>query len=437
MTAPFPLHFSAFIGPNGSHESAWRLAGDASGVLGLGYYAEIGRIAERGLMDAVFLADNIAVPGYRVTYLPQAQFDPVVVLAALAAVTSRVGLIATGSTTYSQPWDLARRFATLDHMSGGRAGWNIVTTSTPLAAANFGRDRHPKKADRYAQAHEFVDVVQRVWDGWADDALVGDQERGLWGDRGRLRPPRFHGQHYDVEGALPFPRSPQGRPVLVQAGQSPDGIGLAARYAELVFSAPPSLADAVGFRAGLRQRAAAAGRGPGLPLVLPALMITLGGTEAEARARAAELEALARPDYRWQHLLYTAGHDPDGFDPDAPLPPALYDGRPLPAGRARRLYEAARAHPGLPLRELARLLAKPGPPQFAGTPRQLADHVIAWQDAGAADGFTIMGTTLPRELAAFADEVVPLLQARGRYRAGYSGSTLRDHLGLARPVGYQ
>ena len=436
MTPPRTLHFSAFTAPNGSHESAWRLAADVRGVLGLGYYAEIGAIAERGLLDAVFLADNIAVPEYRVTYLPQAQFDPVVVLAALAAVTSRVGLIGTGSTTYSQPWDLARRFATLDHMSGGRAGWNIVTTSTPLVATNFGQDRHPGKADRYARAQEFVDVVQRVWDGWEDGALVGDQARGRWGDRGRLHPPRFHGRYYDVEGPLPFPRSPQGRPVLVQAGQSAGGIDLAARYAELVFSAQPALADAAAFRSGLRQRAAAAGRGPGLPLVLPALLITLGGTEAEARAQEAELEALASPEFRWQHLLYTTGHDPDGFDPDAPLPPALYEGRPLPAGRARRLYEAARDHPGRPLRELARLLAQPGPPRFTGTPEQLADHIAAWQDAGAADGFTLMGTTLPRQLAAFADQVVPILQARGRYRTEYSGSTLRDHLGLTRPAGH-
>jgi FMN-dependent oxidoreductase (nitrilotriacetate monooxygenase family) len=435
MMPPRPLHFNAFIWPNGSHESAWRLAGDdVRGVLGLGYYAELGRIAERGLMDAVFLADNIATPEYRVTYLPQTQFDPVVVLAALAAVTSRVGLIGTGSTTYGQPWDLARRFATLDHMSGGRAAWNIVTTSTPLVATNFGQDRHPGKADRYARAHEFVDVVQRVWDGWEDDALVADRERGVWGDRGKLHPPHFHGQYYDVAGTLPFPRSPQGRPVLVQAGQSAAGIGLAARYAELVFSGQPTLADAAAYRSQVRQQAAAAGRGPGLPIVLPALMITLGGTEAEARERVAELDALASPEYRWQHLLYTTGHDPDGFDPDAPLPPALYDGRPLPAGRARGLYEAAREHPGLPLRELARLLAKPGPPHFAGTPQQLAEHIIAWQDAGAADGFTIMGATLPRELTAFVDQVVPVLQARGRYRTAYSGATLRDHLGLARPA---
>ena len=434
-----PLHFNAFIWPNGYHESAWRLAdGDARGVLGLPYYAGIAAIAERGLMDSVFLADNIAIPEYRVTHLPQTQFDPVAVLSALAGTTSRIGLIGTGSTTYSKPWDLARRFATLDHLSGGRAGWNIVTTSTPLVAANFGEASHPEHADRYARADEFVDVVRQAWDSWEDDAVVGDREGGVWGERGKLHAPRFHGKYYDVEGILPFPRSPQGWPVLVQAGQSPAGIGLAARYAELVFSGPPSLAAAVAFRAELHRQATAAGRDPGQLLVLPALMVTLGGTEAEARARASELDELASPEFRWQNLLYMTGHDPDGFDPDAPLPPELYDGRPLPVSRARPLYDAAREHPGLPLRELARLLSEgPAQNQFAGTPEQLADHVIAWQDAGAVDGFTIMGSTLPRELTTFTEQVVPILQSRGRFRTGYTGSTLRDHLGLDRPAGYQ
>ena len=229
-----PLHFSAFIWPNGYHESAWRVVpDDVRGVLGLPYYAGIARIAERGLMDSIFLADNIAIAEYRATYLPQTQFDPISVLSALAAVTSHIGLIGTGSTTYSKPWELARRFATLDHLSGGRAGWNIVTTVTPLAAAAFGEAAHPDHADRYARAHEFVDVVLRAWDSWEDDAVTGDRERGVWAERGKLHPPRFHGQYFDVEGILPFPRSPQGWPVLVQAGQSAAGIGLAARYAEL------------------------------------------------------------------------------------------------------------------------------------------------------------------------------------------------------------
>jgi alkanesulfonate monooxygenase SsuD/methylene tetrahydromethanopterin reductase-like flavin-dependent oxidoreductase (luciferase family) len=226
--------------------------------------------------------------------------------------------------------------------------------------------------------------------------------------------------------------------VLEQAGQSPAGVSLAARYAELVFSGPPSLAAAIAFRAELHRQAAAAGRNPDQVLVLPALMITLGGTEAEARARADKLDELVSPEFRWQNALYLTGHNPDDFDPDVPLPPELYDGRPLPVSGAQRLYEAAREHPGLPLRELAGKLGwGSSQTQFAGTPEQLADRIIAAQDAGAVDGFTIMGSTLPQELRAFADHVVPILQARGRYRTEYTGHTLRDHLGLDRPAGHR
>ncbi len=349
-----PLHFNAFIWPNGYHEAAWRVVdGDVRNVLGLSYYTDIARIAERGLMDSIFLADNIAIAEYRATYLPQTQFDPISVLSALAAVTDRIGLIGTGSTTYSKPWELARRFATLDHLSGGRAGWNIVTTVTPLAAAAFGEKFHPEHADRYAHAHEFVEAVTRVWDSWEDDAVIGDRERGVWADRAKLHEPRFHGEYYDVEGVQPFPRSPQGHPVLVQAGQSAAGIGLAARYAELVFSGPPSLEAAVSFRADLHAQAAAVGRKPDEVLVLPALMVTLGGTEAEARARAQQLEDLASPEFRWQNTLYTAGLDPDAFDPDAPLPAELWAEQSAPSSRAEQLYAAARARPNASLREVA------------------------------------------------------------------------------------
>ncbi len=431
MTAR-PLHFTAFIWPNGYHESAWRVVpDDVRGVLGLPYYADIARIAERGLMDAVFLADNIAIAEYRAAYLPQTQFDPVSVLSALAAVTSDIGLIGTGSTTYSKPWELARRFATLDHLSGGRAGWNIVTTVTPLAAAAFGEPFHPEHADRYARAHEFVEVALRAWDSWAEDAVIGDRERGVWADRGKLHDPRFHGQYYDSSGILPFPRSPQGHPVLVQAGQSAAGIGLAARYAELVFSGPPSLEAAVAFRSDLHAQAAAAGRDPGQVLVLPALMVTLGGTEAEAQARARRLEELMSPDFRWQNALYTAGLDPDAFDPDAPLPPELWTERSAPSSRAELLYAAARARPEASLREVAQqITGGAGQMHFVGTPEQLAAHVTAWQDAGAVDGFTIMGSTQPYELTAFVDHVLPILQRQGRFRTEYAGRTLRDHLGL-------
>jgi FMN-dependent oxidoreductase (nitrilotriacetate monooxygenase family) len=422
------LHFNAFIWPNGYHESAWRVVeDDVRGVLGLPYYAGIARTAERGLMDSIFLADNIAIAEYRVTHLPQTQFDPISVLSALAAVTDRIGLIGTGSTTYNKPWELARRFATLDHLSGGRAGWNIVTTITPLAAANFGEGAHPDHADRYERAHEFVDVVTRAWDSWDDDAIVGDRENGVWADRAKLHAPRFHGRFYDVEGVLPFPRSPQGRPVLVQAGQSAPGIGLAARYAELVFSGPPSLEAAVKFRAELNAQVVAAGRDPKRVRVLPALMVTLGGTEAEAKARAQRLEDLASPEFRWQNALYTAGLDPDAYDPDAPLPAELRaEGG---SSRLQQLAAAARERPDAPLREIAgRITGGAGQVHFVGTPEQLADHVLTWQDAGAVDGFTIMGSTLPYELTAFVDHVVPILQAKGRYRTEYTGSTLREHL---------
>ena len=429
-----PLHFNAFIWPNGYHESAWRVVdADVRGVLGLSYYSDIARIAERGLMDSIFLADNIAIAEYRAAYLPQTQFDPISVLSAVAAGTTHIGLIGTGSTTYNKPWELARRFSTLDHLSGGRAGWNIVTTVTPLAAANFGEPAHPDHADRYARAHEFVEVVTQVWDSWEDGAVIGDRERGVWADRSKLHAPGFHGQYYDVEGVQPFPRSPQGHPVLVLAGQSGAGVELAARHADMVFSGPPSREAAVAFRADLHAQAAALGRDPEQVLVLPALMITLGGTEAEAASRARQLEELASSEFRWQNALYTAGLDPDAFDPNAPLPSHLW-AKPSPSTRADQLYAAARARPEASLREIAQQVAGgAGQSHFIGTPEQLADYIIGWQDAGAVDGFTLMGSTLPYELTAFVDQVVPLLQRRGRYRTAYTGNTLREHLGLQRP----
>ncbi|MDW5594278.1 NtaA/DmoA family FMN-dependent monooxygenase [Conexibacter stalactiti] len=428
------LHLNAFIWPGGYHESAWKVVPEPpESVFDLRWYAEIAGIAERGRLDSLFLADNIALAEHRLEYMPQTQFDPIDLLAALAGLTERIGLIATGSTTYSAPWDLARRFATLDFVSGGRAAWNIVTTGSPLTAANFGLDAHPSHADRYARAQEFVDVVQRVWDAWDDDALVGDKASGLWARRDRVRAPRFEGEHFRVGGALALPRSPQGRPVLVQAGSSPAGIALAARYAELVFSSQPTLEEAVGFRRELRAQAAAAGRSPDAVHVLPSLVYTLAPTEAEARARQQELEELASPEFRWRNLLWVIGLDPDDFDGDQPLPESLLAG-PAPTSQGERVFAAAREQ-RVPLRELARRLAgTPTQATFAGTPEQLAAHIEEWWRAGAVDGFTLMPTTLPHGLRLFVDEVVPLLRRRGIFRSEYAGTTLRDHFGLERPA---
>ena len=365
-----PLHFNAFIWPNGYHESAWRLADDdVRGVLGLPYYAEIARTAERGLMDSVFLADNIAIPEYRVTHLPQTQFDPVAVLSALAGTTSRIGLIGTGSTTYSKPWDLARRFATLDHLSGGRAGWNIVTTSTPLVAANFGEASHPEHADRYARADEFVDVVRRAWDSWEDDAVVGDREGGVWGEPGQAARAALPRQVLRRRRHLAVP------PLTAGMAGARAGRAVPGRYRP---GGPLR-------RAGLLRAALAGGRGRLPGRAAPA------GRRRRARPRSAarparahdhpgrdrgrgpgpgrELDELASPEFRWQNLLYMTGHDPDGFAPDAPLPAELYDGRPLPVSRARPLYDAAREHPGLPLRELARRLSRARPRISSRAPR--------------------------------------------------------------------
>ena len=429
------LHFTAFIAPAGYHESAWRVvAEDPRSALALPYYAQIARIAEHGALDALFCADNISIAEYRVEHLPQALFDPLELLCALAALTERIGLIATGSTTYTAPWELARRFATLDFLSGGRAGWNIVTTSSVLTAANYGRDEHPAHGERYAAAVEFVEVVRRVWDAWEDDAIVGRKDTGVWADRSKVRAPHFHGEHFDVAGILPFPRSPQGHPVLVQAGSSDAGMDLAARYAELVFTRQPTIAEAIAFRGALRERAAAHGRSPEHLHVLPALMYTLGSTEAEARARQAELEELASPEFRWRNMLWMVGLDPDGFDPDVPLPEELL-AAPAPTSGAERLFATARRE-RVPLRELGAIHGgMPTNLTFGGTPEQLAQFIAQWSDAGAVDGFTLMPTTLPDGLAVFVEHVLPILRREGRHRSEYSGTTLREHLGLPRPAG--
>jgi len=430
------LHLTAFLSPGGYHESAWRVVpDDPRTVLGLPFYAGLARIAERACLDALFMADNIAIAEYRVQYLPQALFDPVELLAALAGVTERIGLIATGSTTYSAPWELARRFATLDFLSAGRAGWNIVTTRSVLAAANFGGSAHPALSARYEQAAEFVDAVLAVWDSWEDDALVGSRERGVWAERSKLHAPRFRGEHYQVAGILPFPRSPQGHPVLVQAGSSTAGVSLAARHAELVFTRQPTAEAAASFRGELRAQAAAAGRDPDHVHVLPALAFTLADTEAGARERQAELEALASPEFRWRNMLWMIGLDPDGpFDPGEPLPEEIING-PAPSSGAEPVFAAARAE-RIPLGELARRHAgMPNALTFVGTPEQLAGFIETWWRAGAVDGFTLMANVLPEGLALFAEHCLPLLRARGLFREGYEGTTLREHLGVPRPPG--
>jgi FMN-dependent oxidoreductase (nitrilotriacetate monooxygenase family) len=430
------LSLNAYLRNSGYHEAAWRVSpADPASVLDPRHYIQLARTAERGILDSIFLPDSPGVAEYRSEYLPGAGLDPLQLLSSVATATEQVGLIATVSTTYSFPWDGARRRATLDFLSHGRAGWNIVTTVEPAAAGNFGDQPHPPAADRYERAGEYVEVVLKLWDAWEDDAAVMSRQTGQWADPARLHPPRFHGKYFDVAGYLPFPRSPQGHPFLTQAGSSPPGIALAARYADAVFTPLSGIASGVAFRQNLRAQAAGYGRDPGHVRVLPGLSFLIAGTDAEAVALKDELEMAASSEFRWRNLAHLAGLDYTTIDPDAPFPPGLLNDAPKTSFGAA-IYKMAEEEPGATFRAVAqKLSALPGGLDFTGTPQGLAQLITDWWNAGAADGFTLMPNVLPGQLAAFVDHVVPILQQQGIARAEYAGSTLRDHVGLPRPGG--
>jgi N-acetyl-S-(2-succino)cysteine monooxygenase len=432
MSAARSAHFIVFLTADGYHEAGWRMhAFDGGDPIGLRSYVAATATAERGLLDAAFFADRLTLTPFRVRAFPQTHHDPVQMIVALAMTSQRIGLIATASTTFSNPWDLARRFATADHISGGRIGWNVVTTYDPRAAENFGMTL-PEHDDRYARAAEFVEVATRLWDSWEDGALVRDPASGLWADIERIHPVDFHGDFYDVAGALSVPRSPQGHPVIAQAGSSPAGIDLAGRTADLVFTPQRSPDSALGFREQIDAAAVRHGRRAGDVRILPGLAFVLGSTEAEAAERRRRLEESVDPTFRWQMLATTAGLDITRIDPTEPLSEELA-ATAAPTSFARNIVERAR-ETGQPFGELAATFTGlPGGLEFTGAPEQLADLVEDWVGRGASDGFTLQPATVPEDLERFVDHVVPILQDRGLFRREYAGTMLRDHLGLARP----
>jgi FMN-dependent oxidoreductase (nitrilotriacetate monooxygenase family) len=427
------LNLNAYLRNPGYHESAWKVQdADPASVLEMTSLIELAQIAERGIIDSIFLPDSPGTAEFRSEYLPGMWFDPILQLSAVAGATEQIGLVATGSTTYSLPWDLARRIATLDFISHGRAGWNIVTTAEPAAARNFGEQPHPPAAERYERADEFVDVVLKIWDSWEDGAFVGSKANGTWADPSKLHPPRHHGRHYDVDGYLAFPRSPQGHPLLTQAGSSPPGIALAAKYADAVFTPLSDIPSGVQYRKRLRDQAAGAGRQPDHIRVLPGLSFLLADSDAAARAKHDELEAAASGEFRWRNTANLAGLDYTAIDPDAPFPPELLDDAPKTSFGAV-IYRLAESEPTTFRNVAMKVSALPGGLDYTGTPEGMADLIAEWFDAGACDGFTLMPNILPTELEIFVDQVVPILQRRGIARREYLGTTLRDHLGLPRP----
>jgi FMN-dependent oxidoreductase (nitrilotriacetate monooxygenase family) len=432
MTRP-QLALTAFLDTVGHHDAAWRRpGGDPARSLSLAHYVHMARVAEAGLFDAVFLADNLAFSDHA-GHRAQSPFEPLTLLSALATSTTHVGLAGTASTTYTHPFTLARQLSSLDHLSGGRAGWNVVTSAYRDEAANFGSDERADHATRYARAAEFLQVATALWDSWRDDAVVADVPAGRFVADGAARPVHHDGEFFSVRGPLTGPRPPQGRPVLVQAGASEDGRAFAARWAEVVFTAAPTLDDARGYYADVKRRAAEAGRDPDALVVLPGLSAVVAPTEAEARDRQAVLDELVLPEYGLPQLEKVLDADLSGVDVDGPLPPlpARHDGM---QSRARLVVDLARRE-GLTVRRLVgRLAGARGHLVVVGTPAQVADEMEHWLRGGAADGFNLMPQTLPDGLEDFVRLVVPELQRRGLHRTAYRGTTLREHLGLPRPT---
>ncbi|UPK74872.1 LLM class flavin-dependent oxidoreductase [Nocardioidaceae bacterium SCSIO 66511] len=429
------LKLNLFIYPGGHHEAAWRYAGSAPDrVLDIAYYQDLALRAEGARFDAVFFADGPSLPE-NVQYASRFRLEPLTWMSAIAAVTSRIGLIGTASTTYYEPYNLARLFASLDHLSKGRAGWNIVTTGSADAAPNFGMAEHPVHADRYDRAAEFVDVVTKLWDSWEDSAHVADPLSGRFADPDRIHPVDHVGANFRVRGPLNTPRTPQGRPVYVQAGSSVDGRSFAARYAEAIFTAHQTLSSAQEFYSDIKQRVRGVGRSPDSTLVLPGISPYIGSTEAEAQALHDELNSLTQPAYSLSLLRSLTGVDLAEYDLDAPFPRHVLrsEGDRAQSSRYRLVADIVERERPTLRQVMHRLAGARGHQVVVGTPEQIADRMETWFTAGAADGFNVMPPWLTGGFDRFVEHVLPILRKRGLFRNDYEGTTLREHYGLARP----
>ncbi|POD29799.1 nitrilotriacetate monooxygenase [Pseudomonas syringae pv. syringae] len=431
------MKLGAFLMATGHHVAAWRhpeVPADAG--LDFKHYRHVARVAEAAKFDALFVADSVAAAtGDIASRMARSDhFEPLTLLSALSAVTEHIGLIATATTTYNEPYHVARKFASLDHLSGGRAGWNLVTSDAAAEAQNFGRAEHVGHAERYSRAREFHQVVTGLWDSWADDAFTRDKASGEYYNPARLHVLNHQGEHFSVKGPLNVARSPQGQPVVVQAGSSEVGRDLAAQTAEVVFTAQTSLASAQAFYADLKGRLSAYGRAVDSLKIMPGVFIVVAETEALAKAKFESFQELVEPRVGVALLGRMLGNfDLSGYPLDGPLPelPLTDSGQ---RSRQKLLTELADQE-NLTLAQLGRRIAGGrGHYSLIGTPEQLADELQRWFEQGAADGFNVLVPHLPGGLEDVARLLVPELQRRGLFRTEYEGTTLRENLGLQRPA---
>ncbi len=429
------LKLGAFLANSGHHVAAWRhpLA-QADASQDFEHFKAIARSAERGKFDALFIADVVGLWGHHLDALSRTaraeHFEPLTLMSALAAVTERIGLIATATTSYNEPYHIARKFASLDHLSKGRAAWNLVTSVVADEAWNFGREQHIDHTDRYQRAEEFHDVVKGLWDSWDDDAFVRDKASGRYFDPDKLHTLNHKGAHFSVRGPLNVARPPQGHPVLVQAGASEAGKALAARVAEVIFAAHHELPAAQAFYQDIKQRAAALGRDPEHIKILPGVTPFIADTREQAQQLFEQFQALIDPVLGLRLLADTLGEDIDlsGHDLEGPLP----DTPPGQRGSRRDQVLQLARRDNLSIRQLYLRLAGGNP--VIGTPSDIADSFEQWFQARACDGFNVFFPYFPGAIDTFVDQVIPVLQQRGLFRLDYAGSTLREHLGLPRPA---
>lgn len=430
------LRLGAFMRPVSIHTAAWRYPGafpDAN--FNFSHYQRFVQTLERGRFDALFMADHLAVMNMPMDALKRSatvtSFDPLTLLPALAVVTEHLGLIATASTTYNEPYHVARKFASLDHISGGRAAWNVVTSANPHEAMNFGREEHLEHGERYRRAREFFDVVTGLWDSWADDAFIRDVEAGVYFDPEKMHVLNHQGQYLSVRGPLNIARPIQGWPVIVQAGASEAGRQLAAETAEVIFGSANNLEDGRRFYADVKGRLSAFGRSHDHLKILPGAFVVVGDTVAEARAKKARLDSLVHPDSGIATLSVLLGHNVSRLDLDGPLP-ELPDTNASKSSRQKLIDMAKRDH--MTVRQLAQYVGGSfGALEIIGTPTMIADHMEEWLMTEGCDGFNIMFPYLPGGLDDFVDRIVPELQRRKLFRREYEGTTLRENLGLPRP----